>query len=53
VAAVAALVALGVKATLGGTWHIALAGLGASVLGIWLAPRAGARESAAGRGSAG
>ena len=40
-------------ATLGGTWHIALAGLGASVLGIWLAPRAGTREPAAGKGSAG
>ena len=33
VAAVAAVVALAVKATLGGTWHIALAGLGASALG--------------------
>jgi hypothetical protein len=32
---------LAVKATLGGTWHIALAGLGASALGIWLAPLGG------------
>jgi 4-azaleucine resistance transporter AzlC len=39
VAAVAAIVALAVKAAVGGTWHIALAGLGASALGIWLAPR--------------
>jgi 4-azaleucine resistance transporter AzlC len=39
VAAVAALVAISVKATIGGTWHIALAGLGASALGVWLAPR--------------
>jgi branched chain amino acid efflux pump len=39
VAAVAAVVALAVKSALGGTWHIALAGLGASALGIWLAPR--------------
>ena len=28
------------KGAVGGTWHIAVAGLGASVLGIWLAPRA-------------
>jgi 4-azaleucine resistance transporter AzlC len=40
VAGVAAAVALLVKGTIGGTWHIALAGLGASALGIWLAPRA-------------
>ena len=39
VAAVAAGVALAVKGTVGGTWHIAVAGLGASVLGVWLAPR--------------
>jgi 4-azaleucine resistance transporter AzlC len=39
VAGVAAAVALSVKAALGGTWHIALAGLGASALGVWLAPR--------------
>ena len=51
VAAVAAVVALAVKATLGGTWHIALAGLGASALGIWLAPGAGVPRSR-GRGSA-
>jgi 4-azaleucine resistance transporter AzlC len=38
VAATAAGVALLVKATIGGTWHIALAGLGASLLGVWLAP---------------
>jgi 4-azaleucine resistance transporter AzlC len=52
VAAVAAVVALAVKATLGGTWHIALAGLGASALGIWLAPRdpAAAAGPAAGDG---
>jgi 4-azaleucine resistance transporter AzlC len=42
VAGVAAIVALAVKATVGGTWHIALAGLGASALGIWLAPVPGA-----------
>ena len=46
VAGVAAAVALLVKGTIGGTWHIALAGLGASALGIWLAPRA---EAAAAR----
>jgi hypothetical protein len=40
VAGAAALVALAVKGTVGGTWHIAVAGLGASALGIWLAPRA-------------
>jgi predicted branched-subunit amino acid permease len=40
VAGVAALVALAVKGAVGGTWHIAVAGLGASTLGIWLAPRA-------------
>ena len=51
-AAVAAVVALAVKATLGGTWHIALAGLGASALGIWLAPAAGARGPEAGGGHA-
>ena len=39
VAGAAALVALAVKGAVGGTWHIALAGLGASALGIWLAPR--------------
>jgi 4-azaleucine resistance transporter AzlC len=39
VAAAAALVALAVKGAFGGTWHIAVAGLGASALGVWLAPR--------------
>jgi 4-azaleucine resistance transporter AzlC len=38
VAAVAAGVALAVKGMVGGTWHIALAGLGASLVGVWLAP---------------
>ena len=38
VAGVAAAVAIAVKVAIGGTWHIALAGLGASALGIWLAP---------------
>jgi 4-azaleucine resistance transporter AzlC len=47
IAAVAAVVALAVKATLGGTWHIALAGLGASALGIWLAPGGGASTAPA------
>ena len=47
VAGVAAAVALAVKGTLGGSWHIALAGLGASALGIWLAPRG----TPSGRGS--
>ena len=42
VAGVAAAVALLVKSAVGGTWHIAVAGLGASLLGVWLAPRAGA-----------
>jgi 4-azaleucine resistance transporter AzlC len=44
VAGVAAGVALLVKGVVGGTWHIALAGLGASALGIWLAPRAAGSE---------
>jgi 4-azaleucine resistance transporter AzlC len=39
VAGVAAVVALAVKGMVGGTWHIAVAGLGASLLGVWLAPR--------------
>jgi 4-azaleucine resistance transporter AzlC len=43
--------ALAIKATVGGTWHIAVAGLGASVLGIWLAPRAAAASQ--GPGAAG
>jgi 4-azaleucine resistance transporter AzlC len=38
VAAVAAAVALAVAWGVGGTWHIAVAGLGASVLGVFLAP---------------
>jgi len=38
VAGVAAVVALTVRSALGGTWHIALAGVGASLLGVWLAP---------------
>lgn len=42
VVALAAAMALGVQAWLGGTWHIAVAGLGASLPGIWLAPREGA-----------
>ena len=47
VAGAAAVVALAVKGTVGGSWHIALAGLGASALGVWLAPAA----AAAGRGN--
>jgi 4-azaleucine resistance transporter AzlC len=55
VAGVAAVVALAVQAAVGGTWHIALAGLGASALGVWLAPAPGApgadgAGSSAGRG---
>jgi 4-azaleucine resistance transporter AzlC len=38
IAGAAAGMALAVKATVGGTWHIAVAGLGASALGVWLAP---------------
>lgn len=38
VAAVAAVIALAVAWTVGGTWHIAVAGLAASTLGIRLAP---------------
>jgi 4-azaleucine resistance transporter AzlC len=38
VAATAALIALAVAGRVGGTWHIAVAGLGASTLGVWLAP---------------
>jgi branched chain amino acid efflux pump len=48
VAGAAAAVALAVKVTVGGSWHIALAGLGASALGVWLAPRG----AASGLGSA-
>jgi 4-azaleucine resistance transporter AzlC len=44
VAGAAAAIALGVAAWLGGTWHIALAGLLASTLGVWLAPAAAARR---------
>lgn len=40
VAGTAAAIALVVAARLGGTWHIALAGLGASTLGVWLVPAA-------------
>jgi 4-azaleucine resistance transporter AzlC len=40
VAGAAAGLALAVKGMVGGTWHIAVAGLGASALGVWLAPRA-------------
>ena len=38
VAVVATAVALAVKVTAGGTWHIAAAGLAASALAVWLAP---------------
>jgi branched chain amino acid efflux pump len=48
VAGVAAAVAIAVKATIGGTWHIALAGLGASALGVWLAPHEAATGQAPG-----
>jgi len=48
VAAAAAALALGIARSLGGTWHIAIAGLGASLLGLWLAPM-----GAAARGSPG
>jgi 4-azaleucine resistance transporter AzlC len=49
VAGVAATIALAVAWGIGGTWHIAIAGLGASTLGVWLAPRreAGPAERAA------
>jgi 4-azaleucine resistance transporter AzlC len=43
VAGTAAAIALVVAARFGGTWHIALAGLGASTLGVWLAPAATGR----------
>jgi 4-azaleucine resistance transporter AzlC len=46
VAAAAGAVALAAKAAVGGTWHIAVAGLGASMLGMWLAPRAAAGHRA-------
>jgi 4-azaleucine resistance transporter AzlC len=48
IAVVAAGVALAVKTAVGGTWHIAVAGLGASVLGVWLAPRDAATSHGAG-----
>jgi predicted branched-subunit amino acid permease len=48
VAGAAAAVALAVKGTIGGTWHIAVAGLGASMLGIWLVPRGPAAVPGAG-----
>jgi 4-azaleucine resistance transporter AzlC len=44
VAGVATAAALLVKGAAGGTWHIAVAGLGASVLGVWLAPTVPARS---------
>jgi 4-azaleucine resistance transporter AzlC len=44
VAGAAAALALGVARGLGGTWHIAIAGLGASLLGLWLSPSAPARR---------
>lgn len=40
VAAVAAGIAVAVAWRLGGTWHIAVAGLAGSALGVWLAPPA-------------
>ncbi|HSE94972.1 MAG TPA: AzlC family ABC transporter permease [Methylomirabilota bacterium] len=48
VAAAAVALALGVARGLGGTWHIAIAGLGASFLGLWLAPRDPGPSPAAG-----
>ena len=47
VAAAAVAIALGVAWRVGGMWHIAVAGLGASMLGLWLAPRS---QTAAARG---
>ncbi|MBI3454714.1 MAG: AzlC family ABC transporter permease [Candidatus Rokubacteria bacterium] len=44
VAGVAAAAALAVAFRVGGMWHIAVAGLGASALGVWLAPEAEAPE---------
>jgi 4-azaleucine resistance transporter AzlC len=52
VAGVAAAVALAVKGMVGGTWHIAVAGLGASLVGVWLAPRDKAAGRGVGRGGA-
>jgi branched chain amino acid efflux pump len=48
VAGAAAVIALGVALGAGGTWHIAVAGLGASVLGVWLAPAPDARRLVSG-----
>ncbi len=42
VAAAAAAIAVAVAGWVGGTWHIAVAGLAASTLGVWLAPRTAA-----------
>jgi 4-azaleucine resistance transporter AzlC len=53
VAGVAAALALAVKGMAGGTGHIAVAGLGASVLGVWLAPRERAASADAAAGPAG
>ncbi len=44
VAGAAIVVALAVAWGCGGTWHILIAGLGASLLGVWLAPK-GAPEA--------
>src|SRR5262245_9984647 len=44
VAGAAAAIALGVAQWAGGTWHIAVAGLGASVLGVWLVPLSDGRR---------
>jgi 4-azaleucine resistance transporter AzlC len=45
VAGVAAMIALAVAVGVGGTWHIAVAGLSASVLGVWLVPYAARVEA--------
>jgi 4-azaleucine resistance transporter AzlC len=45
VAGAAAAIAVVVAAWLGGTWHIALAGLLASTFGVWLAPVAAAEAA--------
>jgi 4-azaleucine resistance transporter AzlC len=39
IAGLAGVIALAVAWSLGGTWHIAIAGLGASIPALWLAPR--------------
>ncbi len=46
VAAASVTVALAVAWEIGGTWHIAVAGLSASALGVWLAPGTGAPDPA-------